>query len=216
MLEPPVTAENLSAALGVSERTIYRDIDELRASGARIDGEAGYGYSLVEDPAMPPQVYSREEIEALVLGLREVREIADPALARAADTALSKLHATLPPRLKGHLKHTVLHAKRFRKRPPIRVDVQLIREAAWKELAIDMTYTDVAGMRSQRRVYPLSIVYMDDALVLISYCCLRQATRAFRLDRVRRLKLSDESFYPRRVKLLRDALAVIKRATPEG
>lgn len=214
LLDPPITACNLSRALDVSERTIYRDIDELRASGARIEGEAGYGYSLVEDPAMPPQVFSREEIEALVLGLREVREVGDPALAKAADTALSKLHATLPSRLKGHLKHSVLHAKRFKKRPAIKVDVGLIRQAAWQELAIDMAYSDAAGKPSQRRVYPLSIVYLDDVLVLVAYCCLRRATRAFRLDRIRRLRLSEESFYPRRVSLLRDALAVIKRAAP--
>jgi len=109
MYSPPVTAQTLAEAMAVSERTIYRDIDALRAAGAVIDGEAGFGYTLTEDPALPPQMFSHDEIEALVLGLREVREIADPALATAAESALAKLRATLPDRLKSRLEHAVLY-----------------------------------------------------------------------------------------------------------
>ena len=69
---PPVKAQALSEELGVSLRTIYRDIDSLRRSGALIDGEAGYGYTLQEDPALPPMMFSRDEMESIVLGLREV------------------------------------------------------------------------------------------------------------------------------------------------
>jgi len=106
MYSPPVTAQTLAEAMAVSERTIYRDIDALRAAGAVIDGEAGFGYTLTEDPALPPQMFSHDEIEALVLGLREVREIADPALATAAESALAKLRATLPDRLKSRLEQS--------------------------------------------------------------------------------------------------------------
>lgn len=209
VVDPPVTAEQLAQALGVSERTIYRDIDELRASGAKIDGEAGYGYSLTEDPSLPPQVFDREEIEALVLGLREVQAVGDPALARAATHAMAKIQATLPPSLKGYMKHAVLHAKRFRPRPTIRIDAGLIRRAAWQEVAIDMQYSDANGQRTRRRVYPLSIVYMDEALMMVAYCCLRRDSRVFRLDRIRRLTVTDESFRPRRLRLLREALKTI-------
>ena len=97
---PPVTALTLAEAMSVSERTVYRDIQSLRDAGAQIEGEAGYRFSLVEDPALPPQVFTREEIEALVVGLKEVHAIADPALAKAAEHAMANSHATLPPRLK--------------------------------------------------------------------------------------------------------------------
>ena len=130
MHEPPVTAELLADAMGVTERTIYRDVEALREAGAVIEGAAGYGYTLTEDPALPPQIYSHQEIEALVLGLKEVQAIADPALAKAARHALAKLKGSLPPRLQRHLKHSVLHVKRFKPRPKISVDPTLIREAA--------------------------------------------------------------------------------------
>lgn len=77
---PPVRAENLADEMGVSLRTIYRDIDELRALGALIDGEAGFGYTLIEDATLPPLGFDDEEIEALVLGLREVGQIGDHRL----------------------------------------------------------------------------------------------------------------------------------------
>ena len=69
---PPVRAQNLAQDMDVSLRTIYRDIDSLRLLGAVIDGEAGYGYTLIEGATLPPLGFDDEEIEAFVLGLREV------------------------------------------------------------------------------------------------------------------------------------------------
>jgi predicted DNA-binding transcriptional regulator YafY len=70
-MSPPLRGEDLARELGISIRSVYRDIDTLRSSGAVIDGEAGFGYTLVEDPALPPMMFSRDEIEALVLGYRK-------------------------------------------------------------------------------------------------------------------------------------------------
>ena len=205
-LSPPVTAAVLAQDLGVSLRTVYRDVEELRGLGAVIDGTAGFGYVLTEDPSLPPLTFSDEEIEALVLGLREVREIADPALAEAADNALLKLRARLAPGQSRRLEHAVLTAKRFHARPEIGIDTRRLRQAAWDEMAVDIDYSDAADRVTQRRVYPLSIVYFDTTLCLMAWCCLREAFRAFRLDRIRRLEVSAESFRPRRIPLLRDCL----------
>lgn len=212
---PPVTAQLLAQAMDVSERTIYRDIDALRAAGARIDGEAGFGYTLTEDPALPPQMFSHAEIEALVLGLREVREVADPPLADAANSALAKLRATLPDRLRSHLENSVLYAKRFTPRPPLAIDPAVIRKAAWEEMALDISYADVNGAETERRVYPLSIVFLDYSLVVIAWCKLRTAERMFRLDRIRTVEISDESFRPRRVAMLREAMEKIRRSADD-
>ena len=107
-LPQPVTAARLADETEVSERTLYRDIDTLRAGGAVIDGAAGFGYTLTEDPALPPQMFTRLEVEALVLGLAEVRLAGDPALARAAEVALAKITATLPERVQRQAIHAVL------------------------------------------------------------------------------------------------------------
>ena len=68
----PVTASALGEQLGVSTRTIYRDIQSLIGLGAPIDGEAGVGYLLRKGFFMPPLMFSPVELEALLLGARWV------------------------------------------------------------------------------------------------------------------------------------------------
>lgn len=203
---PPVKADTLATELGVSVRSVYRDIETLRASGAVIDGEAGFGYTLEEDPALPPMLFSRDEMEALVLGLREVMEVGDPILAGAAGNALSKVKACLPARMRAQFDHAVLHAKRFHDRPAIGIDVSALREAARDELAVDMDYVDVNAQSTSRQVLPLAIVFMDQTLMLLAWCCLRADFRSFRVDRIQHLTVLDNSFRPKRVPLLRDFL----------
>ena len=90
------TAKQMAGKLEVSERTVYRDIRDLVLSGTPIDGEAGVGYRLRPDYDLPPLMFDREEIQALVLGARIVRQFGDPALARASDSILNKVAAVLP------------------------------------------------------------------------------------------------------------------------
>src|SRR6056297_2161237 len=94
-LPAPVTAARLASETGVSSRQLYRDIATLRAGGALIDGEAGVGYRLTEDPALPPQSFSRLEIEALCLAVGDLRQMGDPALEAAGQAALARIVGTL-------------------------------------------------------------------------------------------------------------------------
>ncbi len=210
-LPSPVTAQTLADETNVSLRTIYRDIDSLRTLGALIDGEAGFGYTLIEDAQLPPLAFTEDELESLVLGLREVGEIGDAQLANAARSALAKLRARLPPAQSHRLQHAVLSAKRFRKIPESGVDVGALRAACWQEKEIIFTYRDKQGEQTRRQVRPLSIIFMEQAHCLISWCCLRQAFRAFRLDRMTQMVVSDTSFRPNRVPLLRQALETIRK-----
>lgn len=208
-LRPPVRARELADELKVSLRTVYRDIETLRQSGALIDGEAGLGYTLQEDPALPPAMFSRDEMEALVLGLREVREVADPVLAAAASNALSKLKASLPDRMKLEFEHAVLYAKKCVERPEITIDIEALRRATREERAIAIGYVDQHDNATERNVLPLAIVYFDRALVLLAWCNLRDDFRNFRIDRIGQFTVLENSFRPRRVPLLRDYLARI-------
>ena len=213
-LPPPIKAQSLSRDLGVSLRTIYRDIEALRRSGALIDGEAGYGYTLQEDPALPPMMFSRDEMEALVLGLREVVQVADPVLATAAENALSKLNAALPQRMRAEFEHAVLYAKRFYCRPEIGIDISALRHATRSEGVIEIDYTDAAEMPTWRHIQPLAIVFFDRSLVLLAWCELRQDYRSFRIDRIQELTLTDRSFRPRRVSMLREYLDRLESSEP--
>ncbi len=203
-LPAPVLARDLAEEMNISQRSIYRDINSLRATGAIIDGAACFGYTVVEDPALPPMLFSSDEMEALVLGLREVREVADPVLADAANSALSKLKACLPDRMRHQFEHASLHVKRFHDRPKVTVDITEIRQAMRNEIAIDIDYADKDSKPSQRRILPLAIVFMDNVLVLGAWCQLRNDFRAFRIDRISKSTNTTESFRPRRVPLLRD------------
>ena len=87
----PVAGASLAAELGVSLRSLYRDIATLQENGACIDGAPGLGYLLRPGFVLPPLMLSEDEIEALVLGSRWVAERADPRLAVAARDALAKI-----------------------------------------------------------------------------------------------------------------------------
>ena len=108
-LPAPVTAARLATETGVSKRQLYRDIATLRAGGALIDGEAGVGYTLTEDSALPPQSFSRLEIEALVLAVGELRQTGDAALEAAGDSALARIIA-----IENRNRDTVAQSKSLR------------------------------------------------------------------------------------------------------
>jgi predicted DNA-binding transcriptional regulator YafY len=207
---PPITAAFLAQETGVSERTLYRDIESLRGLGAVIDGTAGYGYALTEDPALPPMMFNDEEIEALVLGLRDVQAIADPALASAAGTALTKLQARLPTAQAHRLKHAVLAVNRIYPPPKPGIDVAVLRRATWDERSVSFAYVDGKDVKTDRTIDPLGIVFLQDKHCVLGWCHLRNDSRVFRLDRMRDLVVTEHSFRPRRIPMLQAALAKIK------
>ncbi len=136
--------------------------------------------------------------------MREVEQTGDPSLAEAANRALSKLKGRLPPSQAHRLEHAVPSARRFHDRPAPGVDPRALRRAAWDEVSIAFAYVDKAGAASQRSVDPLGITALDSVQCLLAYCHLRQDYRSFRLDRMRKLAVSDDSFRPKRVPMLRE------------
>lgn len=210
VMPAPITASRLAEETEVSLRSLYRDIDSLRAAGARIEGERGYGYRLIEDYALPPQTFDREEIEALALGLEEVKRMGDPALAKAAASVLAKVAATLPDDREQHLFHAVSQVYRPVARLAVGLDMDVVRQACWREEALAIRYTDKAGAVSERTILPLAIVYTEGALTVLAWCCLREAFRMFRSDGINELRLAGTSFRPRRVVLLREYLAELR------
>lgn len=207
VLPAPVTAARLAAETGVSLRSLYRDIDSLRAAGARIEGERGVGYRLIEDYSLPPQNFDRLEIEALAVGLAEVQHLGDPALAEAARSVRAKVAATLPDDREQYLFHAVSRVYRPDGRLPAAPQVPVIRAACWREEALEIAYTDRDGAATRRTILPLSIVYTEASLAILAWCRLREDFRIFMIARVSDVQPTGESFRPRRASLLRDYLA---------
>lgn len=207
VLPAPVTAARLAAETGVSLRSLYRDIDSLRAAGARIEGERGVGYRLTEDYSLPPQNFDRLEIEALAVGLAEVQHLGDPALAEAARSVRAKVAATLPDDRERYLFHAVSRVYRPDGRLPAAPQMPVIRAACWREEALEIAYTDRDGAATRRTILPLSIVYTEASLAILAWCRLREDFRIFMIARVSDVQPTGESFRPRRASLLRDYLA---------
>jgi predicted DNA-binding transcriptional regulator YafY len=89
------TAAELAGRLGVSTRTIWRDMEMLAATGLPVEGERGLGYILRSPLMLPPTMLTAEELEALVEGLRHVGQEGNPR-AKAAKSLLYKVATLLP------------------------------------------------------------------------------------------------------------------------
>jgi len=190
------TATRLAEALGVSLRTIYRDIRDLSLSGVPVQGEAGVGYALPSGFDIPPLMFTEEEIEALVLGARIVQSWGDPALAKAADAALGKVENVLPARLKDRVPDAALFAPDFHIRAELRSALGPLREAIRDRRKVRFGYRDRDGVASERTVHPLGLFYWGSTWSLGAWCETKRDFRNFRLDRMRDLDVLEKSFQP--------------------
>jgi len=199
----PAPASRLAEELGVSVRTLYRDVQILRARGAEIEGEAGFGYVLKPGFLLPPLMFSASEIEALVLGSRWVAERGDGELAKSAAQALAKIESVLPAALRNQAETTGLIV--YRAQTPDRsVDPARLREAIRRERRIEIAYTDGADRASRRAIWPIALAYFDRVEILVGWCELRADFRHFRLDRIRALEMTEARYPRRRAVLLKE------------
>lgn len=211
----PISGKQLAEGLGISLRTLYRDIATLQAQGASIVGEPGVGYVLRPGFMLPPLMFSEEEIEALVLGSRWVAHRTDKKLGFAATNVLAKIAAVLPEDLRHQLEFSGLligPAKTLIERDDEKE--ASIRHAIRKEQKLQITYTDVNGDNSERVIWPFALGFFEEVHVVVAWCELRSDFRHFRSDRILKLVQLEESYSKRRSTLLkqwREALHIPKQ-----
>jgi predicted DNA-binding transcriptional regulator YafY len=205
-----VTAAQLAENLEVSERTIYRDVRDLVRSGVPIDGEAGIGYALPRRFDLPPLMFTRDEVEALVLGARIVKSWSDRELARAAESALEKVEAVLPDALRARVNQTALFAPDFHIPEKTTAELSSLRAAVADRRKLRLAYVRGDGERSERTVRPLALYFWGRTWTLTSWCEYRSDFRSFRLDRIEGLRVLDEIFEPEAGKDLGDYLRTVE------
>lgn len=198
----PVTGQVLAAELGISLRTLYRDIATLQASGADLTGEPGLGYRLKPGFLLPPLMFSPDEIEALVLGARWVASRADGALAGAARDALAKIGAVLPADRRADLETVPLLVGPGAAVAAEAVDLATLRRAIRAETRLILTYRDEAGEATERAVWPFALGFFDHRRVLLAWCELRDDFRHFRTDRIAAVTVTTTRYPTRRQALL--------------
>jgi predicted DNA-binding transcriptional regulator YafY len=201
------TAAQLAERLGVSERTVYRDVRDLILAGTPIDGEAGVGYRIRPGYDLPPLMFDRDEIQALVLGARIVRQFGDPTLARASDAILGKVAAILPKDLAHLVAETRLDVPTIVGARRSAEALAIAREAVVARRKLELSYADAGGGATKRIVRPLGIFFWGRTWTLAAWCELRRDFRNFRLDRVAASTILDATFEDEDGKALRDMLA---------
>ena len=200
-----VTAAQIAGKLEISERTVYRDVRDLIQAGTPIDGEAGVGYRLRPGYDLPPLMFDREEIQALVLGARIVAQFGDPALARASESILSKVAGVLPKELEPLLSDTRLYVPVTRSGARSAAGLAVAREALVARRRMHLKYANERGEETERDVRPLGVFFWGKTWTLAAWCELRNGFRNFRLDRVGEATLRDR-FEDEPGRTLRDML----------
>ncbi|MBI3898325.1 MAG: YafY family transcriptional regulator [Gammaproteobacteria bacterium] len=207
------TARQLAEWLEVSERTIYRDIQDLSLSGVPILGEAGVGYTLKRGFDMPPLMFTHPEIEALVFGARMVEAWVGGALGDSARDALARIAAALPATMQRTLEHTPLFVPDFHFDPSTLQRLDELRRAIADQRLLRMDYLDVEQKTSTRKIRPLGLCYWGKVWSLIAWCELRNDFRNFRIDRIQNLQAEDQRFAPEVGKRLNDFFETV--GTPQ-
>ena len=199
----PVAGAALAAELGVSLRTLYRDIATLREQGACIEGDPGVGYLLRPGFTLPPLMFSEDELEALILGARWVAShAADPELARAAHGVMNRIGNVLPPALRLAVETSGLFVPERCDAFPLVPWLPTLRRAIRCEHALLLDYRYAHDEPSQRRIWPFAMAFFDHARLIAAWCELRQDFRHFRADRVQALTDTGQRYPVRRHQLI--------------
>ena len=196
-------AADLAGRLEVSERTIYRDIADLKTSGVPIDGEAGVGYLMREGFDLPPLMFTRNEVTALVAGARLIRAWGGLEMAQAAEEALVKIAAVLPEPERRRAEAVQIHAIAQEMTDDLRSLLDQIETAVQDRRRLTIDYLSLNEVRTQRLVRPLALWFWGKVWTLIAWCEMRQDFRMFRADRIDGIEIGDR-FKPERGRLLTD------------
>ncbi|MGO4302897.1 helix-turn-helix transcriptional regulator [Cupriavidus sp. RAF12] len=207
------TAALLAQRLGVSERTVYRDIQALSLSGVPVEGEAGIGYRLRPDYDVPPLMFTALEVEAMVAGLRLLKAWGGGALAAAADPALEKLMAALPPHRRVAAQQSRIFAPEYVNQPAVRDAFDTVHSAIGAQRLLQIDYSDAQQRTTVRVVQPLGLFFWGNVWLLAAWCTTRSDYRSFRLDRCRAIEMLEDHFHETPDRSLNGFLRAVQSGT---
>lgn len=188
-----VTAPELARRFEVSRRTINRDIDDLCRAGIPLVTVRGHGggISIAEGYRIEKSLVTREELQALLAGLRGLDSVSSTPRAGALADKLAG---------KGRIEpdDTIVIDLSSHYRDSLTEKIELLREAALRGRIVSFRYYYGQG-ESERRVEPYKLVFKWSAWYLLAYCLRRQAFRLFKLNRLWELREEAETFLPRAI-----------------
>ncbi len=194
---------DLAERLGVTKRTVRRDVDRLRALGYPVESSAGVagGYQLGMGATLPPLLLDDDEALAVALGLQTAAAGTVTGVEEAALSALGKLQRMLPRRL-----HVRFEAMRSAVAPLYFAGRQVdagtlvpLASACHDRREVRFCYRDRQGIASDRIVEPHGLVHTGARWYLVAWDCDRAAWRTFRVDRIEGQPEEGQRFVPRPV-----------------
>ncbi|MUV13146.1 helix-turn-helix transcriptional regulator [Noviluteimonas gilva] len=188
-----VPAHVLAESLGVSLRTVYRDVADLQLSGVPIEGEAGVGYVLRKGADIPPLMFNADELEALVVGTRFVRAFGGARLGASAKAALLKIEAVLPPELHARSERSRIFAPEVARLESSGL-IDRLHAAIEARNVLRVDYRDQDGQTSAREIEPLCLAFWGGSWTIGAWCRLRADFRSFRPDRIDAITETGEIF----------------------
>ena len=206
-------AEDLARTLGVSVRTIYRDMEVLTQSGIPVEGERGLGYQITAAITLPPLNLSKLELEALHLGLAVVGDGADADLQAAAKSLSAKVDAVLPedgtarPRGFGFAVYPLSGATRgFDHMPAMRAAIRTRQK-------LRVSYPGADGVPEVQVIRPLSMDYWGRVWTAVAWSEAREGFVSLRMDRIEALTILPQLFVEEPGKTLEDYRATAGAAS---
>ena len=179
-----------------------------------IDGEAGVGYLMRDGYDLPPLMFTRDEIVALVAGARLIRAWGGATMARAAEEALVKIEAVLPSTENRRADTIEIHAIAPEMTPEVRQRIDAVENAVERRNRLALSYLDAEARPTDRTVRPLGLWYWGKVWTLVAWCELRDDFRIFRLDRIAQMDIDGDPFRPERGKTLADFYRTMERCPP--
>jgi predicted DNA-binding transcriptional regulator YafY len=198
-----ITAKNLAEKFEVSPRTIYRDIRALEKSGVPIFVEEGKGFSIMDGYKIPPVMFTEEEANALLTMELIAKSSKDNSLIKEYSSAMNKLKAVLPARLKLAMKaleDKIAITKVFTDKEAKSNCLLQIQKALLENIVIRIDYVNVQNKASVRELEPFAIYSnTNEEWVVIAFCRLRNEFRSFSLSRIDKIFFTNQNFIPQNI-----------------
>lgn len=197
----PISAARIGEALGVSKRTVYRDVAALIGQRVPIRGEPSVGYVLEPGLHLPPLMLTQDEIEAASLGAQWVQTRAEPELATAAQRLLAKIAAVVPEQSALTFFEPTTSVAPVPEKTEV-LSSAVVRGCIRRRQKIYLSYRSGTEDETRRVIWPILLGYRDAGRIIAAWCELRTGFRYFRTERITDAEILEERI-PERMDLLR-------------
>lgn len=209
-----VTAQQIADRFSISLRTVYRDVKALEESGVPVIGEAGNGYSIMEGYRLPPVMFTQEEAAALMMGSKLAQQMTDSSVQKNYADAMYKIQSVLRTADKDYVEQLLPNVEVTPSRVPVEESASkhlvALQKAVAEKKVLFIRYQTNRETITERQVEPVGLWHYSQHWHLIGWCRLRNNYRDFRVSRILRLQLKDETFINRSYESLKDYISSTK------